>query len=312
MRLTEVRLTLPLSVEEVRCRSPRARRPARAHRRPPRARSCAWATSSRSPSSRNSKNPLPCAAPAAAAAAARALTPARPQHTDSVKTIAYDAPGGGTGLYSEKVIALRSFAPAWAQRFVGSERLQVEARNWDEFPASATVYSVPLLGAKLKLHVLALYVGGDRGDLENALGLAPAQLAARRVVRLDIADDADADMRGGPPELDPKLVRSQRAGRGPLAPGWARGCEPVATLYKLIAVEVGVWGVQTRAEAFVTQYLQETYAKLHRLAFCWLDEWLLLDAAAALALHAPARAAYADVPRPPVAMPRVPALRARL
>lgn len=50
---------------------------------------------------------------------------------------------------------------------------------------------------------------------------------------------------------DPRKVRSEKAGRGPLAAGWQQSASPIMTCYKMVTAEYKQWGLQTRVENLI-------------------------------------------------------------
>ena len=55
-------------------------------------------------------------------------------------------------------------------------------------------------------------------------------------------------------EEDPRLYRSAKTGRGPLADDWARTAAqtgPLMCAYKLCKVEFRYWGMQAKIEQFI-------------------------------------------------------------
>jgi hypothetical protein len=131
----------------------------------------------------------------------------------------------------------------------------------------------------------------------QVFGLSGKQLAARTVHVLDIADDAACDMTGCGPTADPKRanVRALPAHRSSLRMGWADqdiGTAPAAgsatgpaadrmcTVHVLLTAECSLWGVGGRVEAYAAHALTEIWLRLHRMAYCWADDWLPSAAAA--------------------------------
>ncbi|KAJ1726399.1 hypothetical protein LPJ61_005210 [Coemansia biformis] len=114
----------------------------------------------------------------------------------------------------------------------------------------------------------------DRGETENALNTDDDVLALREVVYLDVADDSEQAKSSYKEEEDPKVYKSKKTGRGPLADGnWAETCNPVMTCYKLFTVEFKWWGLQTTVESLIMSYTRKAMHLMHRQLFCDTDEW---------------------------------------
>ncbi|KAL2100466.1 hypothetical protein ACEWY4_004860 [Coilia grayii] len=81
-------------------------------------------------------------------------------------------------------------------------------------------------------------------------------------------------------EEDPRLYRSEKTLRGPLADDWIQQIEqnpasgPVMCAYKLCKVEFRYWGMQSKIERFIHDVgLRKVMVRAHRQAWCWQDEW---------------------------------------
>jgi len=92
------------------------------------------------------------------------------------------------------------------------------------------------------------------------------------VIYLDIANDP-IDQRDYKEELDPRLYKSQKTGRGPCKGEWFKTIEPVMCCYKLVTIEFKWWGLQSRVEAFLQKQYPRLFNKFHREVFCWTDLW---------------------------------------
>lgn len=75
-------------------------------------------------------------------------------------------------------------------------------------------------------------------------------------------------------EEDPRLYRSAKTGRGPLADDWARTAAqtgPLMCAYKLCKVEFRYWGMQAKIEQFihdVGEHPDEEHPACTRLPAC--------------------------------------------
>merc|ERR1712185_437889 len=98
------------------------------------------------------------------------------------------------------------------------------------------------------------------------------RLKERGVVRIDIANDAvnAADYKK---DEDPKLFKSEKTGRGPLAGEWRSSVEPVMTAYKLVTIQFKWWGLQSKVENFIQSTEKRLFTNFHRQLFCWTDKW---------------------------------------
>lgn len=96
-------------------------------------------------------------------------------------------------------------------------------------------------------------------------------LATRTVDEIDIAFDELT--KHYKTEEDPKIFQSMKTKRGPLIEGW-RNDKPIMCSYKVVHATFGVWGFQTRVEAYIHHCIREVLLLGHRQAFAWIDEWI--------------------------------------
>lgn len=96
-------------------------------------------------------------------------------------------------------------------------------------------------------------------------------LATRTVDEIDIAFDELT--KHYKTEEDPKIFQSVKTKRGPLIEGW-RDDKPIMCSYKVVHATFGVWGFQTRVEAYIHHCIREVLLLGHRQAFAWIDEWI--------------------------------------
>ncbi|KAG0188393.1 hypothetical protein DFQ28_004910 [Apophysomyces sp. BC1034] len=167
---------------------------------------------------------------------------------------------GEKGQYTHKIFRLASRVPSVVRAVAPAGSLDLyEENGWlkDNF---SIVYET-------------MHVDGSRGELENALEISDADLKEREVIIIDVANDP-IDSKDYKPEEDPKLVRSEKTGRGPLVnPEWQKECEPVMTCYKLVYIEFKWFGLQTKVESFIAKTIHNLFTKFHRQLFCWMDKW---------------------------------------
>jgi len=191
---------------------------------------------------------------------------------------------GNTGQYTHKVIHLHKSLPRLASAILPSKALVVEEKAWNAYPYCKTIYSCPFFGEKMTMIVESIHKPG-RGEEQNALNLSPATLKQRIVDFIDIANDP-IDNKDYSQKEDPRIVRSERANRGPLNKDWMTTATPVMTCYKVVTVEFKVWGLQSKAETFIQKTgIRDVFLKAHRSLYCWLDEWWGMDMNAIRALE---------------------------
>jgi len=177
----------------------------------------------------------------------------------------------GEGQYTEKIYHLGNSLPGWIKALIPSSALKLEERAWNAYPYCKTVITSPFLGEKFTFTIESRHVD-DAGGQPNIHGLDEKQLKNRDIDVIDIGIDK-VEKKDYKKEEDPTLVRSEKAGRGPLFDGWTKSITPVMCCYKLVTVEFKVFGFQSKVERFMLDMERNIFLKFHRQVYCWLDEW---------------------------------------
>ncbi|XP_032494922.1 membrane-associated phosphatidylinositol transfer protein 1 isoform X1 [Phocoena sinus] len=196
-----------------------------------------------------------------------------------------DGPGG-SGQYTHKVYHVGSHIPGWFRALLPKAALQVEEESWNAYPYTRTRYTCPFV-EKFSIEIETYYLP-DGGQQPNVFNLSGAERRQRILDTIDIVRDAVAPGEYKAEE-DPRLYRSAKTGRGPLADDWARTTAqtgPLMCAYKLCKVEFRYWGMQAKIEQFIHDVgLRRVMLRAHRQAWCWQDEWTELSMADIRALE---------------------------
>jgi hypothetical protein len=155
----------------------------------------------------------------------------------------------GKGQFTHKIIHLGSHLPGWVKSLIPASMSQVEEKAWNAYPYVKNVYTCPFFGERFSIVSETRYFDDD-GTQENVHNLDAAQLKQREVEFIDIAME-EADPRYYKKEEDPKLFKSAKTSRGPLAKDWQKTQKPLMCIYKVAYVEFKVWGLQTTAESWI-------------------------------------------------------------
>eukprot|EP01064_Diplonema_japonicum_P035944 TRINITY_DN7935_c0_g1_i4.p1 TRINITY_DN7935_c0_g1~~TRINITY_DN7935_c0_g1_i4.p1 ORF type:complete len:351 (+),score=69.92 TRINITY_DN7935_c0_g1_i4:48-1055(+) len=169
----------------------------------------------------------------------------------------------------------------------------VEERCWNSFPYVLTLYTSrqSYLCPRLFISVESMHYDADRGEQENVFALDAKELATRKVVNMDIANDhvgPDPDTqassppkKGQEPQVpvgDPRTFKSEKTGRGPLSPEWRKESKgPVMTAYKLVRLVCDVPFHSKIENAVLKSAIYDLVLNAHKNMFCSLDEWVWLD-----------------------------------
>lgn len=190
-----------------------------------------------------------------------------------------------SGQYTLKRLLLRSKVPALVRHLVPANALWLLEEAWNAYPhCTTTLVNGYLDHARFRIVVETLHVDGD-AELDNALSLAPDELARRRVEYVDVRSAAAH----APGHKDYKAAEdvtrftSAATGRGPLVGDrwWARLAPPTPLMcaYKLVRADFKYFGLQGAVESIVLSSQRELFAASHARAVCSMDEWLPLSMA---------------------------------
>jgi len=174
------------------------------------------------------------------------------------------------GQYTEKIYHLGSRLPGWVKAFIPGNALKLEEKAWNAYPYCKTVLRSPWMGDSFTFIIESRHAE-DNGKQENIHNLPPDALKNREVDFIDITDKIE-DKKQYKKEEDPVLVRSEKAGRGPLTEGWKEKT-PLMCCYKLVTAEFKMWGLQGKVESFLMKFERDLFFNFHRQVYCWLDEW---------------------------------------
>ncbi len=178
------------------------------------------------------------------------------------------------GQYTRKIYHLASKVPTVVKWIAPKGSLEILEEAWNAYPYCKTVLTNPgYMKGNFFIKVETYHIG-DRGETQNAHELTPEQLAKRKVVHVDIANDSvlSSDYKA---ETDPQRFKS-KGGRGPLRGQWMKTVEPVMTAYKLVTIEFKWLGLQNKVEKYAMDTERRLFTNFHRQLFCTIDRWIEL------------------------------------
>ena len=94
------------------------------------------------------------------------------------------------GQYTKKIYHLASKVPGIVKWIMPKGALEIYEEAWNAYPYCKTVLTNPGYMKGNALIKVETYHKADRGDSENVHELTPEQLKMRKVVKIDIANDA--------------------------------------------------------------------------------------------------------------------------
>ena len=178
------------------------------------------------------------------------------------------------GQYTRKIYHLASKVPTVVKWIAPKGSLEILEEAWNAYPYCKTVLTNPgYMKGNFFIKVETYHIN-DRGETQNAHELTPEQLAMRKVVHIDIANDPVIQSDYKVAE-DPARFKS-KGGRGPLKGQWMKTVEPVMTAYKLVSIEFKWLGLQNKVEKYAMDTERRLFTNFHRQLFCTIDRWIEL------------------------------------
>lgn len=174
----------------------------------------------------------------------------------------------GKGRYTEKRIYLNSKLPSWIRGYI-PRIFYITEKAWNYYPYTISEYSCSFLSFSI---IVRTCYKNDNGCTENALNLCEKEIKDCEILSLDIAYDELAE-KYYKEEEDLRMYKSTETKRGPLKEGWRLTYKPIMCSYKLVDVEVGIWGLSHRLESYIHSVIKDVLLAGHRQAFAWLDKW---------------------------------------
>lgn len=192
---------------------------------------------------------------------------------------------GGNGQYTDKLYHIEAHLPYWLRGFLPKALAIVREEAWNAYPYSKNSIYMPNMD-KLNISIESKYLIGGANQ-ENVFQLSENELSQRCV---DVIDFVAEDLTGKDylEEEDPILFTSKKTSRGPLIKDWlmqynedkgqktnedSSSSKDFMCVYKICRVKFEQWGLQTRVEQFIHDYMRKQILRAHRQAWAWQDEW---------------------------------------
>lgn len=189
-----------------------------------------------------------------------------------IKNEPLDCPDRGKCQYTMKKIHIASKIPRWMRAISsGLSKLCVVEESWNQYPVCETRYTCDYVGDRFSMVIHTIHTS-DSGSQENIHKLEKKELKEREVVVVDIRD-VNVEAEKYDVALDPKKFVSAKTARGPLNKNWEKTADPVMCCYKLVDVKFKWWGIQTKTEKFIHNFIMDLFSTANSNAFCWIDEW---------------------------------------
>jgi len=196
---------------------------------------------------------------------------------------------GEQGQYTKKIYHLESRVPKFLRMLAPKGSLEFHEEAWNAYPKCKTVITNPgYMKDNFEACIKTIHLP-DLGTSENVHNLSESEWKNTTVVKIDIANDhvSRSDYKS---EFDPKKLKSEKSGRGPLGPHWIdqlkkqritvdgqhsnREDEPTyMCAYKLVTCKFKWFGLQNRVENMMHTQYRRLFTTFNREVFCWIDHW---------------------------------------
>ncbi|XP_020914783.1 phosphatidylinositol transfer protein alpha isoform [Exaiptasia diaphana] len=182
--------------------------------------------------------------------------------------------GNEPGQYTHKIFHLASKVPFFVRMLAPEGALEVHEKAWNAYPYCVTKYSNPYMKESFHITILTWHKDGLPEENVNAHNLTQRELASRKIISIDIANNCEVPPGDYKENEDPSTFHSIKTGRGPLGKDWKNKDDyPIMTCYKLYDVEFVWWGLQGRVESAIMGGVERLLRNFHRQLFCWIDDW---------------------------------------
>lgn len=225
-----------------------------------------------------------------------------------------DGPGGD-GQYTDKIYHVEAHLPYWLRSFLPKSLALLREEAWNAYPYSKNRIYMPGT-EKFSLDIESKYLLGDMNK-ENVFDLSESELSQRVVDVVDfVADDLtgrdyleeedptnyiskktsrgplttdwlnkysndgdDHTRHFSSEEKSSYAAESDDHGNtvSDDKQQQTKSNDNLMCVYKICRVRFEQWGLQTRGEQFIQDYIRKTLVRAHRQAWAWQDEWHGLD-----------------------------------
>lgn len=178
------------------------------------------------------------------------------------------------GQYTLKQYFLGSRVPGWLRYILPADLFFLYEESWNAYPDCLTILTSKFFAnTKLRILVRTLFKDDDNGNEENPHQLNQKELKQRKIFKLNIMEQ-DKEDKDYAKKYDPVGYKSKLTERGPLNASWMDGKQsPVMCCYKLIRIDVKIWGIQTKTENTICNSQRKLFLRTHGQAFTMLDEY---------------------------------------
>lgn len=173
-----------------------------------------------------------------------------------------------TGTYTHKIYRLKSKMPWIIQKLLPDAAMNIEESAWNAYPYCKTVVTNSgYMKDNFYIVIESIHLP-DNGTTENALNCSKEILEQREIIVLDIFSEDNLDKKTDlKPETDPRIFKSEKTGRGPLAADWSKTIKPIMCCYKLVTAHFKWMGFQAKIEKMIHKNYPRLFLKFNRFFF---------------------------------------------
>ena len=180
---------------------------------------------------------------------------------------------GNNGQHTLKVYYIKSYFPAILSRFMSNESLEMYEDSKDCFPHTFTECTSRVFKS-FSLLIETRVVDGDRGHLDNALGLSQEELGLRNIVDIDILNTPS---HYPDPKHEPGNVRRFEKSdvcclRDYDTERWREEVPKVCCAYKLVKCNLAM-PLATMITRAICKTQGDVFTKYYKRAYTWADCW---------------------------------------
>lgn len=180
------------------------------------------------------------------------------------------------GHHTFKKYHLSDKLPKFITKFINADKFIIEEESWNFVAVGHTVYTNPnYMADDFFITVESTNLDDDYGNGHNPLELSDEDLAIRKVIFLDIAnDEPNSQFYKTHYNDEPTACHFTESGKEPLKPDWLKSYRgPIMTVYKLVRTYFKWYGLQTWIENKIVSDQQDYLLIFHRKLYCLMDEW---------------------------------------
>ena len=180
---------------------------------------------------------------------------------------------GNNGQHTLKLYHIKSYFPSILSKFMSDESLKMYEDSKDCFPHTYTECTSKVFKT-FNLSIETRVIDGDRGYLDNALGLTQEELKLRNIVNIDILNTPShyPDPKNEPSNIE-KFKKSDVCCLKDYNPNkWRNEVPKVCCAYKLVKCNI-IMPLATMITKAICKTQGDVFTKYYKSKYEWADCW---------------------------------------